>query len=85
MLLVRKLWYFSDMNQVFLTWPDPLDHYFWMQIKAKCERHHNSVTALNEDIKKAVRSLEMAEIIHVVLKFGKRVEDLTMAEGGHIE
>ena len=27
----------------------------------------------------------MAEIMHVVSKFGKHVEDLTMAEGGQIE
>ena len=32
---------------------NPLDHYFWVQIEAKeCERHHNNVTAVNEDIKK---------------------------------
>ena len=37
---------------------NPLDHYFWAQIDAKeCERHHNSVSALNKDIKKAARPL----------------------------
>ena len=34
----------------------PLDYYFWWWIEAKaCARPHNTVTALKEDIKKAVR------------------------------
>ena len=59
---------------------NPLDYYFYAQIEAKaCESSHISITALNEDIKKAVRPLEMAEVIHVVSKFGIPMEDLIMA------
>ena len=42
---------------------DPLDYHFYAQIEVKaCESSCNSKAALNKDIKKAVRSLEMAEI-----------------------
>ena len=41
--------------------------------------------ALNEDIKNVVSSLEMAEVMHVVSKFGKRVKDLIRVEGDCIE
>ena len=41
--------------------------------------------ALNEDIKNVVSSLEMAEVMHVVSKFGKRVKDLIWVEGDCIE
>ena len=44
-----------------------------------------TVSTLNEDIKKAVRLIEMAEMMHMVSKFGERVEDLILAEGGQIE
>ena len=65
---------------------NPLDYYFWVQIEAKeCERHHNSVTVLNEDIKKAAKSLEIAEITLVVSKFSTHVESLIMAKDGYIE
>ena len=55
---------------------NPLDYYFYEQIEAKVfESSRNSITALNEDIKKAVRSLEMAEITNgvsmVLQAFGK--------------
>ena len=68
---------------------NPLDYYFWARIEAKaCERPHNSVTALKEDIKKAVKSLESParfRVTRAVSKFRKRVEAVIMAEGGHIE
>ena len=67
---------------------NPLDYYFWARIEAKaCERPHNSVTALKEDIKKAVKSLERAEITRAVSKFRKRVEAVIMAgpQGGYQE
>ena len=40
--------------------------------------------ALNEDIKKAVRSLEMAEITHGVSMFCRPSENLILAKGGQI-
>ena len=65
---------------------NPLDYYFWARIEAKaCERPHNSIAALKKDIEKAVRSLKTDEITHAVSKFRKRVADVIMAEGGHIE
>ena len=55
---VKNLWPANSPDR------NPLDYYFLMRIEAKeSERHHNSVTALNEDIKKAVRPPVMAEII----------------------
>ena len=63
-----------------------LDYYFYVQIEAKaCKSSCNSITALNEDIKKAVRSLEMAEITHGVSIFCRPLEDLVLAEGGQNE
>ena len=65
---------------------NPIDYYFWSRIEAKAwAMPHNTVAALKEDIKKAVRSLETAEITHAAYKFWKRVEAVIIAEGGHIE
>ena len=64
---VKDLWPSNSPDR------NPLDHCFWVQIETKeSVRHHNSVTALNEDVKKAVRYPEMAEVTHVVSKFGKQ-------------
>ena len=64
---------------------NPLDYYFYAQIEAKAfESSRNSITALNEDIKKAVRSLEMAEITHGVSMFCTPLENLILAKGGQI-
>ena len=64
---------------------NPLDYYFYAQIEAKaCESSHNSITALNEDIKKAVRSLGMAEITHGVSMFYRPLENLILAKGSQI-
>ena len=64
---------------------NPIDYYFWSRIEAKAwAMPHNTVAALKEDIKKAVRSLETAEITHAVYQFWKRVEAVITAEGGHI-
>ena len=64
---------------------NPLDYYFYVQIEAKAfESSRNSITALNEDIKKAVRCLEIAEITHVVSMFCRPLENLILAKGGQI-
>ena len=64
---------------------NPLDYYFYAQIEDKaCESSHNSITALNEDTKKAVKSLEMAEITHEVSMFCRSLENLILARGGQI-
>ena len=64
---------------------NPLDYYFYAQMEAKTfESSRNSKTALNEDIKKAVRSLEMAEITYVVSMFCRPVENLILTEGVQI-
>ena len=69
-----------------LPYLNPLDYYLYVQIEAKaCESSRNSIMALNEDIKKAVRSLEMAKITHGVSMFCRPLENLVLAEGGQIE
>ena len=52
---------------------NPLDHYFYAQIEAIAfDSSRNSITVLNEDIKKAVRSLEMTEMTHEILNFSNQ-------------
>ena len=64
---------------------NPLDYYFYAQIEAKAfESSRNSITAVNEDIKMAVRSLEMAEITRGVSMFCRPPENLILAKGGQI-
>ena len=68
---------FPDLN--------PLDYHFYAQIEAKaCKSSRNCITALIEDIKKAVRSLEMAESTNEVSMFFRPLEDLILAKGGQI-
>ena len=75
----------KDLRPSNLPELNPLGYHFYVQIEAKaCESSHNSITALNEDIKKAVRSLEMAEITHGVSMFCRPLENLILAKGGQI-
>ena len=65
---------------------NPLDYFFFFaQIEAKAlESSRNSTTAVNEYIKKALRSIEMAEVTHGVSMFCRPLENLILAKGGQI-
>ena len=74
------------------VWPsnspdlNPLDYYFWGRIVGKaCQKPHNSIIALKRSIKRAIYTVDKAEIINAVLKFRSRVEAVITNEGGHIE
>ena len=57
----------SDMNS--------LDYYFWGQIVGKaCLNPHNSIITLKKRIKRAIHTLDKAEIIHAVSRFRSRVQ-----------
>ena len=78
---------FWEMDLLPSNLPDhnPLDCYFYAQIEAKAfESSRNSITVLNEDIKKAMRSPEMAEITHGVSMFCTSLQNLILAKGGQI-
>ena len=65
---------------------NPLDYYFWGRIVGKaCLKPHNSIIILKRSIKRAIDTVDKAEIIHAVSRFRSRVEAVVANEGGHIE
>ena len=65
---------------------NPLGYYFWERIVGKaCQKPHNSIIALKRSIKRAIYTVDKAEIINAVSKFRSRVEAVIAYGGGHIE
>ena len=64
----------------------PLDHYFWGRIVGvACLNPDNSIITLKRSMKRAIDTVDKAEIIHAVSRFRSRVEAVVANEGGHIE
>ena len=74
------------------VWPsnspdlNSLDYYFWARIVGKtCLKPHNRIITLKRSIKRAIDTVDKAEIINAVSRFRSRVEAVIANEGGHIQ